>query len=56
VTDGDVTITEDLGAVTDVATFIYNLGSLVVDGIVSLNNLDQSVKADYIAYSIIFGF
>jgi hypothetical protein len=56
VTDGDVTITEDLGLVTDVATFIYNMGSLVVDGIVSLNNLDQSVKADYIAYSIIFGF
>ena len=56
VTDGDVTITEDLGVVTDVATFIYNMGSLVVDGIVSLNNLDQSVKADYIAYSIIFGF
>jgi hypothetical protein len=56
VTDGDITITEDLGAVTDVATFIYNLGTLVVDGIVSLNNLDQSVKADYIAYSIIFGF
>ena len=56
VTDGDVTITEDLGVVTDVASFIYNLGTLVVDGIVSLNNLDQSVKADYIAYSIIFGF
>jgi hypothetical protein len=56
VTDGDITITEDLGSVADVATFIYNMGSLVVDGIVSLNNLDQSVKADYIAYSIIFGF
>jgi hypothetical protein len=56
VTDGDVTLTEDLGFVTDVASFIYNMGSLVVDGIVSLNNLDQSVKADYIAYSIIFGF
>ena len=56
VTDGDVSVTEDLGSVADVATFIYNLGSLVVDGIVSLNNLDQSVKADYIAYSIIFGF
>ncbi len=56
VTDLVVTITEDLGSVTDTATFIYNLGSLVVDGIVSLNNLDQSVKADYIAYSIIFGF
>jgi hypothetical protein len=56
VTDTDVTLTEDLGFVTDVASFIYNMGSLVVDGIVSLNNLDQSVKADYIAYSIIFGF
>jgi len=56
VTDLVVTITEDLGSITDGATFIYNLGSLVVDGIVSLNNLDQSVKADYIAYSIIFGF
>jgi hypothetical protein len=56
VTDGDVTLIEDLGLVTDVASFIYNMGSLVVDGIVSLNNLDQSVKADYIAYSIIFGF
>jgi len=56
VTDLVVTITEDLGVVTDVASFIYNLGTLVVDGIVSLNNLDQSVKADYIAYSIIFGF
>lgn len=56
VTDGDVTISEDLGFVTDVANFIYNMGTLVVDGIVSLNNLDQSVKADYIAYSIIFGF
>jgi hypothetical protein len=56
VTDGDVTFTEDLGLVTDVASFIYNMGSLVVDGIVSLSNLDQSVKADYISYAIIFGF
>jgi hypothetical protein len=56
VTDGDVTLIEDLGFVTDVASFIYNMGSLVVDGIVSLNNLDQSVKADYISYAIIFGF
>ena len=57
VTDGVVTLTEDLGLVTDTpATFIYNLGSLVVDGIVSLSNLDQSVKADYISYAIIFGF
>jgi hypothetical protein len=56
VTDLDVTLTEDLGFVTDVANFIYNMGSLVVDGIVSLNNLDQSVKADYVSYAIIFGF
>lgn len=57
VTDLIIGLTEDLGLVTDVpATFIYNLGSLVVDGIVSLNNLDQSVKADYISYAIIFGF
>ena len=56
VTDLVLTVTEDLGSVTDIAQFIYNMGALVVDGIVSLNNLDQSVKADYIAYSIIFGF
>lgn len=56
VTDLIIGISEDLGLVTDTATFIYNMGPLVVDGIVSLNNLDQSVKADYIAYSIIFGF
>lgn len=57
VTDLIIGLSEDLGLVTQVpATFIYNMGPLVVDGIVSLNNLDQSVKADYIAYSIIFGF
>lgn len=56
VTDLVITVTEDLGSVADVAQFVYNMGTLVVDGIVSLNNLDQSVKADYIAYSIIFGF
>jgi hypothetical protein len=57
VTDLIVTLTEDLGLVTSVpAEYIYNMGSLVVDGIVSLNNLDQSVKADYISYAIIFGF
>ena len=56
VTDLVIGVSEDLGSVTDVAAYIYNMGSLVVDGIVSLNNLDQSVKADYIAYSIIFGF
>lgn len=56
VTDLVVAITEDLGLVNAVAAYIYNMGSLVVDGIVSLNNIDQSIKADYIAYSIIFGF
>jgi hypothetical protein len=56
VTDLVVAITEDLGVVTQVAAYIYNMGTLVVDGIVSLNNIDQSIKADYIAYSIIFGF
>jgi hypothetical protein len=47
---------EDLGLITDVAAQIYDMGLLRLDGIVSLNNIDQSVKADYIAYSIIFGF
>ena len=56
VTDLVIGISEDLGLVTEVAAYIYNMGSLVVDGIVSLNNIDQSIKADYIAYSIIFGF
>jgi hypothetical protein len=56
VTDLVIGITEDLGLVTEVAAYIYNMGTLVVDGIVSLNNIDQSIKADYIAYSIIFGF
>ena len=56
VTDLIIGIQEDLGSVVDTASFIYNMGQLRVDGIVSLENLDQSVKADYIAYSIIFGF
>jgi hypothetical protein len=57
VTDLIISLTEDLGLVTSVpAEYIYNMGSLVVDGIVSLSNLDQSVKADYISYAIIFGF
>jgi len=57
VTDLIIGLSEDLGSVTSVpAEYIYNMGSLVVDGIVSLNNLDQSVKADYISYAIIFGF
>jgi hypothetical protein len=49
-------IQEDLGFITDIAIQIYNMGQLKIDGIVSLSNIDQSVKADYIAYSIIFGF
>jgi hypothetical protein len=56
VTTEIVNLSEDNGLVTDTAIFVYNLGSLVVDGIVSLSNLDQSVKADYISYAIIFGF
>ena len=56
VTTEIVDFSEDNGLVTDTAIFVYNLGSLVVDGIVSLSNLDQSVKADYISYAIIFGF
>lgn len=56
VTDLVIGTSEDLGLVTEVAAYIYNMGALVVDGIVSLNNIDQSIKADYIAYSIIFGF
>lgn len=47
---------EDLGLVTGTTTLRYDLGSLQLDGIVSLSNIDQSVKADYIGYSIIFGF
>lgn len=56
VTDLVIGISEDLGFVNEVAAYIYNMGSLVVDGIVSLNNIDQSIKADYISYAIIFGF
>lgn len=56
VTDLVLAAEEDLGLITDVAGQIYDMGLLRLDGIVSLNNLDQSVKADYIAYSIIFGF
>jgi hypothetical protein len=56
VTDAIIGITEDLGFTIDVAAFIYDMGQLRLDGIVSLENLDQSVKADYLGYSIIFGF
>jgi len=56
VTDLVIGISEDLGYVTDVAAFIYDMGQLRLDGIASLANIDQSVKADYIGYAIIFGF
>jgi hypothetical protein len=56
VADAIVAAEEDLGFITDVAALIYDMGQLRLDGIVSLSNIDQSVKADYIGYSIIFGF
>ena len=56
VTDAIIAASEDLGFITDVASLIYDMGQLKLDGIVSLSNIDQSVKADYIGYSIIFGF
>jgi len=56
VADAIVAASEDLGSITDVAALIYDMGQLKLDGIVSLSNIDQSVKADYIGYAIIFGF
>ena len=56
VADAIISASEDLGLITDVASLIYDMGRLALDGIVSLNNIDQSIKADYIGYSIIFGF
>lgn len=54
--DSNVTIIEDEGSVTGIANNIYDLGVLSFTGIISLNNIDQSVKSDYLGYSIIFGF
>jgi hypothetical protein len=51
-----INIHEDLGLISDISYFVYDMGQLRLDGIVSLNNLDQSVKADYTAFAIIFGF
>ena len=56
VTDGVITVSEDEGPVTGVSNNIYDLGVLSFTGIISLNNIDQSVKSDYLGYSIIFGF
>jgi hypothetical protein len=55
-TDGVITVHEDEGLVTGVSNNIYDLGVLSFTGIISLNNIDQSVKSDYLGYSIIFGF
>jgi len=54
--DTNIIATEDLGTVGGNVPLLYDLGQLRLDGIVSLSNIDQSVKADYIGYSIIFGF
>ena len=54
--DNNIIATEDLGAVGGNIPLTYDLGVLRLDGIVSLSNLDQSVKSDYLGYSIIFGF
>ena len=56
VADAILTVTEDEGRVTEVANNIYDLGVLSFTGIISLNNIDQSIKSDYLGYSIIFGF
>jgi len=50
------TIIEDMGTPIGSVTSSYDLAILQVDGIVSLNNLDSSVKSDYLAQAIIFGF
>jgi hypothetical protein len=63
VADSNLDLTEDLEPNDPISDNLlgevdvrYNLGQLSVDGVVGLRNLDQSVKSDYIAYSIIFGF
>ena len=56
VSDSVITVYEDEGLVTETTNNIYDLGVLSFTGIISLNNIDQSVKSDYLGYSIIFGF
>ena len=56
VTDVSIDSSEDLGLVTTTTDTYYNLGSIAIDGVVGLRNVDQSLKSDYISYSIIFGF
>jgi hypothetical protein len=63
--DENVSATEDLepehetedqpNGLGDTSAY-YNMGSLAIDGVVGLRNVDQSLKSDYISYSIIFGF
>lgn len=55
-TDGVITVSEDEGLVSGTTNNIYDLGVLSFTGIISLNNIDQSIKSDYLGYSIIFGF
>ncbi len=54
--DYNIVAEEDLGTVGGSVPLTYDLGPLRLDGVVSLSNLDQSVKSDYLGYSIIFGF
>jgi len=56
VSDSVLTVMEDEGFVDEQTNNIYDLGVLSFTGIISLNNIDQSVKSDYLGYSIIFGF
>lgn len=56
VNDNNITVSEDEGSVTNIAATIYDLGVMSFTGIISLNNIDQSIKSDYLGYSIIFGF
>jgi hypothetical protein len=56
VSDPVLTVMEDEGFVDEQTNNIYDLGVLSFTGIISLNNIDQSVKSDYLGYSIIFGF
>jgi hypothetical protein len=65
VTDSNIVATEDLEPEHETETqpngmgdtdAYYNLGSIAIDGVVGLRNVDQSLKSDYISYSIIFGF
>ena len=58
VTDANISLTEDLegNGFSGAIEAYYNMGALAIDGVVGLRNVDQSLKSDYISYSIIFGF